>query len=300
MEQTVHSEGDEMQHGSTAMRLRKRLTAVVDRLAGLISTLPVKHFDKYSSNAIFICPDYYWGDFTAEQRAIQVELKRDYDQVSELLGLLLSRAPESLIRQFRSADERFRVWLELKSNWSLSPDAKKNEAALRSDATKFETVLSVLEVTGGSQVIIVPDTNSLLTSPDPVDYRGIAGSNPLVFLLLPTVLGELDRLKNEHRNQDVREKAKRVITRIKGWRQQGALSTGVTVDKTITVKAWHREPDMKNTLSWLDADVQDDRIIASVIGLQGEQPSSRVILVTGDINLQNKADAALVETAETP
>lgn len=290
-----------MSYKSTASRLRERFFAVVDELAKLSSELPVRDLDRDGGSRMIIGrPHYSWGELTAKQRARQVKLKRDYEQVSELIGLLLSRAPDDLINQFRTADQQFRVWLELERNWVLSSDRKKNQTALRSDATQFETVLSVLEATGGSEVIIVPDTNSLLKKLDPVDYRGAVGSSSLVFLLLPTVLGELDRLKIEHRNPSVREKAEKVIRRIKGWRQQGSLSTGVTVDRTITVKARHQEPDMKNTLSWLDPGVQDDRIIASMITLQAEHPAARVVLVTGDINLQNKADAALVETLDTP
>jgi predicted ribonuclease YlaK len=118
--------------------------------------------------------------------------------------------------------------------------------------------------------------------------------------LLPTVLGELDKLKIEHRNPEVREKARKVIDRIKGWRKQGALVDGITVDKSIKVKAASREPDLKHTLSWLDASNNDDRIIASVFALQAESPSAHVILVSGDINLLNKADVAMIETAEIP
>jgi len=72
------------------------------------------------------------------------------------------------------------------------------------------------------------------------------------------------------------------------------------VDKTITVRASSREPDFKNTLSWLDKDNNDDRIVASVLAQQAEFPSAQVILVSGDINLPNKADVALIETAELP
>ena len=71
-------------------------------------------------------------------------------------------------------------------------------------------------------------------------------------MLLPTVLGELHRHEIEHRNEVVREKAKKIITRIKGWRNQGSLAAGVVVDSSIAVKASHSEPDMENTLSWLD------------------------------------------------
>jgi len=72
------------------------------------------------------------------------------------------------------------------------------------------------------------------------------------------------------------------------------------VDRTITVKTRHNEPDMNRTLRWLDRDVADDRIVACVVALQTDYPACRVVLVTGDINLQNKADAAFVETADAP
>ena len=81
---------------------------------------------------------------------------------------------------------------------------------------------------------------------------------------------------------------------------KGPSSSGVTVDKTITVRASHAEPNMRKTLSWLDSEVKDDRIISSVIALQAEHPAARVLLATTDINLQNKADAALVEVVEGP
>jgi predicted ribonuclease YlaK len=64
------------------------------------------------------------------------------------------------------------------------------------------------------------------------------------------------------------------------------------------VKAASKEPDFKNTLSWLDPNNNDDRIIASVLALQAEFPSAQMILISGDINLMNKADVAMIETAE--
>jgi hypothetical protein len=289
------------QYESTASRLKRSLAEVANGLASLVARVPVERFNRQNgSMAIIFSPDYFWGDLSPQQQAAQMALKRSYEPIAELLHLLLSKAPADLVRQLDDADQQFRVWLELQDNWSLSPDSTTNENGLRAVAAGLERILVVLEVTGASEVIVVPDTNSLLASPDPSAYRTIAGQDSMVFMLLPTVLGELDRLKIEHRNPEIRDKAKSAISRIKGWRQQGSLAIGITVDRSIIVKACHSEPDMKRTLSWLDADVQDDRIIASTIALQTEQPSARIVLVTGDVNLQNKADAALIETAEAP
>ncbi len=75
---------------------------------------------------------------------------------------------------------------------------------------------------------------------------------------------------------------------------------GVTIDRTISVVAIAEEPNVRSTLSWLDPDNSDDRIIAGVLEVQVRHPGDRVILVSGDVNLQNKADAAAIEILEPP
>ncbi len=286
---------------SSAIRMRERLSAVVDHLAALVADVPVKHHARNEDSFIvFVAPDYYWESPTSEQRARQLGLKRDYEPLFELVRIMLRQAPDDLISQFEDADSGLRKWLDLEgSNWSLSPSPDKNAQSVREAGSELDKILEVLEHTGDNRVHVVPDTNSLLATADPADYRAIAG-NGFMFVLLPTVLGELDSLKVEHRNESVRDKAKAVIRRVRGWRDQGSLNGGVTVDKTITVQALHMEPDMTSTLSWLDPSIKDDRILASVLELQAINPAARVVLVTDDINLQNKADAALVESKVSP
>ena len=73
-----------------------------------------------------------------------------------------------------------------------------------------------------------------------------------------------------------------------------------TVNKTVTVRMIAHEPTFKRTLSWLDRSNNDDRIIASVIEIQQANPTAHVIVVTGDMNLQNKAEMAGIPFAEVP
>ena len=287
-----------MRHKSTASRLRKRLSSVTDRLAELVQVLPVRRIDQGSGLVVYIGPEFYFGDRSAAQQATQFALKRDYDVVSELLRLLVSGGPERLVNGFEEADKRFRDWLNLDGSWSTTANAHENAKEVRKAAEPIERILDVLDAAGEDGIIVVPETNSLLANADPTAYRDIAGHKSFVFMLLPTVLGELDKLKIEHRNPDVREKARKVVDRIKGWRNQGSLVDGITVDKSIKVRAASREPDIRKTLSWLDESNNDDRIIASVLAVQAESPSAQVILVSGDINILNKADVAMIETAE--
>jgi len=285
---------------SMVIRLRLRLKSLVDSLSELVTALPICRSERNAPGIVIIAPEFYFGEFSDTQRAAQIELKRSYELLYAYLKLILRQAPEDLIQQVEDINKQFRVWLELGHNWSLTGDPKRNVVALKSVEREFETVLSVLENIGSGKTIIIPDTNSLIIQPDPTVYRTIAGSSEFIFMLLPTVLGELDHLQREHKNPELRNKAKKAITRIKGWRAQGALSNGVKVDGTITVQALYSEPDMKQTLSWLDEGVFDDRILAAALELLSAHPAARIVLVTGDINLQNKSDAAMIETAEIP
>lgn len=282
---------------TTSTKLRASLERMTNELVALIKGVPVKQMER-SYDVIVVAPNFYWGEANSKQRSAQLAIKRDFDGWIELLKIAVKGAPEDVMSELETAEESFRTWLELDSNWSLTPHPAQNETKLREDVHKFEQILSMLDANATSGVIIVPDTNAIIKEPDPVTYRTPAATNDFTFLLLPTVLSELDSLKNLHKNPDFRDKAEKVVTRIKGWRKQGSLSGGVTVAGTITVKAAHSEPDMESTLSWLDAGVPDDRIIASLLEIQSANPTCRVVLVTGDINLQNKADAASIEHME--
>ena len=181
---------------STAARLRNRLATIVGELSELIETLPVKGLER-SRDIIIVAPEYYWGELTPAQRATQLELKRNYEPLSELFSLLLRGAPNSLVTELKEADENFRVWLELEyqTNWSVTPNAEVNVRAFQSSAERLSEILDFLSATGDSMTILIPDTNSLLAVADPSGYRSVAGRDSFVFMLLPTVLGELDRLK---------------------------------------------------------------------------------------------------------
>ena len=283
---------------STAVRLRNDLSDITDAIASLVGELPVHRRNHYVSGVVFIGPDYYWGETTSAQANRQLAIKRDYDEWYEVLRSVFRDPTNDVGRRISEAHRDLIRWIELSSNWSMTASPADNVEALRQDAGKYHDVLAILEAGGPTAEILIPDTNALVTEPDPERYRVVVANETFVFMLLPTVLGELDNLKINHRNPEFREKVNKTITRIKGWRNQGSLREGVTVNRNITVKAIAREPDMKKTLSWLDFDNKDDRIIASVLEVQAASPAARVVLVTGDVNLSNKADVARIEAAE--
>jgi predicted ribonuclease YlaK len=110
--------------------------------------------------------------------------------------------------------------------------------------------------------------------------------------LVPTVSAELNRLKVEGRTPELRDKVQAVIRRIKGLRDRGSLAAGVAVTHTVRFVSQANEPDFSRMPSWLDRTNNDDRILASAIALHGSHAASTVVLITSDLNLQTKADAA--------
>lgn len=283
---------------TTLDRLSKAFDELVDDLVALTESLPVRWINNHSGGFVIIAPDYVWGERTLEQEHSHLQLSRRFAQIVDLLNALLVGAPDSLLTDFVDSQKKFKIWVDLSSNWSLTQVVAENTKHLRESAANLRHVLDVLAAAPKDRTILIADTNSLLAEAAPEAYRTVCGVDSFEFVLLPTVLQELDELKVTHRNPDVREKAQKVITRIKGWRTQGSLLNGVKIDKTIVVRAVHQEPDFSKSLSWLDSSNADDRIVASVMQIQAISPSARVLLATGDINLQNKADAALIETVE--
>ena len=284
---------------STVSLLRSGLNSLTQRLGALVQELPVEWRDRSGGGGVvIIAPEYYWGEPSAEQLNVQLAIKRDYDEWFDVFRSVFANATDDLDRRIRKADQRLRMWIEMRSNWSLQADPASNEQSLRDDAEQFEALLSIIEASGPMPPVLIPDTNAIVGNPDPTQYRTLADEGSFIFLLLPTVLAELDELKNTHRNPDFRHKVNKVITRIKGWRNQGNLRSGVTVDANITVRTVAIEPDMQNTLTWLDKENRDDRIIASVLEVQSAYPNARVVLITGDVNLSNKADLARLATSD--
>jgi predicted ribonuclease YlaK len=183
-----------------------------------------------------------------------------------------------------------------------TPYASTQEAILivREEVDKQIGLLNNLYGASFGGTIYVPDTNALLFNPQLENWR-FSESPKFVLVLTPTVLKELDELKVSHRNETVREKSEKLISRIKGYRARGRITEGVPLVKGISeILALAVEPNVTNSLPWLDAQNSDDRILVSTLEVMRQRPRSTVILVTRDINLQNKAEFARIPFAEPP
>jgi rRNA-processing protein FCF1 len=225
---------------------------------------------------------------------------RRYSDWSERFMLLLPNPTPDVRRKITDADKFFRRWVARDGGFdhSISQTIDQAKAIAARELAVFAELLDLAAYRGDATVRVVPDTNTLLSNPAVEKYAPVVGSSAYLVHIVTTVLGELDELKDRGRTPDVREKAAKAVRRLKGYRDRGSLAEGVTIAGKIRLRLEHREVDARSVLQWLDPDVPDDRIIAAALRLQSNHPAGLVILVTTDINLQNKADAVGLPYAE--
>jgi rRNA-processing protein FCF1 len=253
-----------------------------------------------SDSSIFIVgPSRSWAKLDQDGRRLQSQLLEEDTRLSALICALLSNAPKDSAKELKASQESLRELIDQSHlTWVKTTDEAFAEAE-KALNTQLELIANLYDPIEGTP-IYVPDTNALLWNPDLEQWR-FDDAPRFTLVLTATVLGELDRLKINHRNEAIRERADGLIRRIKGYRTRGELGAGVPiVTDTSTIKTIALDPKVEETLPWLDPSNDDDRILASFVEVMREHARTPVILVTRDINLQNKAEYAGLPFVEPP
>lgn len=281
-----------MRPPSFTERLLSALNELERRYLDVLDRSRVRNVDLNDGGGMVFIGFAKWGWEPDEQLVGErTRLLADVDEWFALFRLLhRSSLPETDAR-IDEAMGLLRRWLKREGGDHSIPPALEEARCKAAGAFGELRALVELGTHGQDGMLAVPDTNALLRWPDVADYKTILGTDDFVAVLVPTVMSELDDLKDRGRTPDVRERATRAVRRVKGLRDRGDLRTGVRVAGKTTLRAEHREVQARDVLGWLDPDAPDDRIVAAALDLQARQPSATVVLVTGDINLQNKAAA---------
>lgn len=265
----------------------------------LTSHAQVCRIDRDGGGVVWVGPDRYIEFIDENARLLQSRILRDLDLLLPLTATLLRGQSDRDRNNFEKHADALRTCLEpgrLIWEHTMSQVVAKVTGALEG---MLHLIGGVYDPSPGKS-IIVPDTNALLYNPALESWRFAETSN-FVFILVPAILSELDSLKVNHRNEDVRKKAERLIRTIKGYRGRGSLTAGVPLVNGVSdVVAVATEPVFSETLPWLDESNCDDRLLAATIEVMRTRSRSAVMLVTRDINLQTKAEYARVPFVEPP
>ncbi|SRR6266487_416697 len=280
-------------------RLEQQLQSIENQVISMLdaSTIEKRPHDPFR---IAISNDYYWGKTDEKQQSVQLKLLRAYLSWYEQFRMLFYNSPEMLQGELIIAHSETLALIEKKNGSYVPSTIDQAKKTFQEHMQTYHRLLGLFTSSDNPIIILVPDTNALIKAPELSSYAAVVERAEYTVVILPTVLSELDKLKITHRSEEFRGKVESVIRRLKGLRQQGNMQEGVTVNRTVTVKMIAKEPDFKRTLSWLDPENNDDRIIAATLEVQRDEPSNIVILVSADINHQNKAEMANIPFIEPP
>jgi hypothetical protein len=243
--------------------------------------------------------DYGWRELSPDGKRLQSRLLRCYRHFYALTAALLRDQPEDDLKNLERLNETvLRIIEQNQSTWKENKEEELEESLIALEG--LTSLLDHLYDPLSSTLVAVPDTNALLFNPRLENWE-FDEPGVITLVLCPAVLEELDSLKINHKNESVREKSEHLIRQLKEYRRRGPLLDGVTLKNgSVFIRSFAREPDVSNALPWLDSSNHDDRLLASLIEVMRAHPRSRVVLVTRDINLQNKADFARVPFLEPP
>jgi rRNA-processing protein FCF1 len=118
----------------------------------------------------------------------------------------------------------------------------------------------------------------------------------VVRIVVPRItLRELDRHKDAHSSQKIRNRARRILRDIEKWTSdEDDIRAGVSMELSMDVPV-----DSCRELG-LNVHWNDDLLLASVLRHQQQQSNRRVVLVTQDLSLKLAARQLGVEAVELP
>jgi hypothetical protein len=243
--------------------------------------------------------DYEWNDLSTEGKQKRSALFTRFNNFCEMVEFILAKQPDDIIYEFSEHRSEIHDYITQNNQVWISSTKEVFQKVVES----LNRLLSLIDFNYSNSfdsVIVVPDTNALLFNPN-IEEWSFQEFEKYDLLLLPTVLSELDKLKIYGKSNEFRDKAKGVLNRIKEYRRRGLLTEGVTLKSGFSnIKAIAIEPTFEKTLSWLDSNNNDDRILTSFLEVTREYLNCSVLLVTSDINLQNKAEFARLPFIEPP
>ena len=267
----------------------------------LMNYSSIYNINKPGNSIVLISPsgDYAYEKLTEQGRQVQAQLLEKYLHFHEVINVLLRNQPKDTLAELSKANKILLNTIEQNNKTCCKKTTEALDKAVQALKMQCKLLNRLYDPFEG-EVTFVPDTNALISNPN-LESWTFLGCPQFSLFLLPTVLSELDLLKINHRNVEVRNKSKSLIRRIKEYRRRGKLTAGVTiVEDRIKIQSIAIEPDMKASLPWLDPNNKDDRILAGVIEVMRARPRSIVKAVSRDINFQNKAEFANIPFEEPP
>ena len=282
----LREQAEQIRSELKALMARSRVTRrFEDAGGGLVMVVTTKPFK--------------WEPLPADARPQQNRLRESYGQFAAVADAVLAEQPQSVRERLKKAHATVLRTIDQEDATTRETVEDNERAALAA----LDGVLRLVSERGsgdGAEALLVPDTNALYASPALEEWK-FEECDRFAIVLVPAILTEIDRHKDQHPIDTVRQKARKLVKQIREYRRRGRLVDGVPLRKDRSrILAWPRQPNLERSLPWLDRTSADDRLLASSIEIARAFALGPTAIVTRDMNLQNKCELARVPFLEPP
>jgi len=283
-----------------SQKIINELTSLQNETTSLLSTFSRISRRIFDTDSFFSANGNFGFDtLPSEAIPVQDRLFKTFNRVSEIISILLVNSLDKHKGEFENLRSKILSTIS-QNNFTLNKNVQEEVIYVSNNFEDVKKLISTLYPNSISEPILIPDTNALYANVN-IESWTFNDFDKFILAITPSILRDLDRHKIEHRNESVRKKAITLINKIKEYRRRGKLSESVIIVKDkISLFTIATEPDFEKTLSWLDKSNDDDRLIGEALEIIREHGNSAVILITSDINLQNKCELADLVYLEPP
>jgi rRNA-processing protein FCF1 len=272
-------------------QIHARADRVTTSLLALAEVSAIRTFRNDPSSGVFFVPmnPYSWLDLDREDIPLLGAARETGEAWLTTAGLIVAVATPQHSDAFEEHAEILRA-VYIRGGTGSGPPAGSTAmvgAAVRKTIAEQLKVIDYLPgAVESSQLVAIPDTNALLQDSAIEDW--VLGDAPVAITVPQQVISELDA-KKVGANDKIAGKAEGLIRRFREYGRRGDTLVGVKLAGNVQFRELPVTPNMSLLPESFDPSNADDRILATAVHFAAKHLSSRVVLVTRDRNLQNKA-----------
>lgn len=171
-----------------------------------------------------------------------------------------------------------------------SPMTYDNEINnINNSIDQIRSIISAAESIENHIPYFILDTSAILEIPDINSIFSLIGESACILVIPPTLVKELEELKTGKRDENFRRNLTAAINQLNQISSKGNPLVGIEVSQGKVIRFIAKEPNFSKLPDILDKDINDDRILGTIIELQRLYPFSTITLLSNDLSMQNKA-----------
>lgn len=135
------------------------------------------------------------------------------------------------------------------------------------------------------------DTNILIhfQTFDEVDWCSGLEASEVVLVFAPVVMREMNQHKDDSRNKWRQKRARILFSKLK-WLLKGILpGDSISIKEAVSILEVPREPKVDWGHLGLDPQINDDRLLATIIEFADTHPPDSMVFISDDFHIQRRA-----------